>query len=266
MKFIDPKHNVAFQKIFGSSEHKNVLISFLNAVLGLEGEYQIEDVSIANSYQIPKIEGLKDTTLDVKATDVSGRSFIVEMQVRDQKNFKKRSLYYTSKAYVQQLGVRDQYHLLKPVIFIGILNFKIFADSEHYLSRHWIANRATGKQSLDDFEFNFIELPKFKKHESELEGVMDEWIYFLKKTPTLNMIPPDTSPIVAEAYHLANQHQWTERELEIYERTSHDYAEEEAIKEELRNQIEEARAQLEDKRVQLEEKQFNFNTFLIQCF
>ncbi|PCJ21559.1 MAG: hypothetical protein COB02_02885 [Candidatus Cloacimonadota bacterium] len=53
--------------------------SFLNSVLGLKGEKLINDVNLLNPYNIPKIEGLKQTTLDVRATDTTGKEFIVEM-------------------------------------------------------------------------------------------------------------------------------------------------------------------------------------------
>ena len=41
MKFADPKNDVAFRKIFGNEAKKVILISFLNSVLGLEGDRKI---------------------------------------------------------------------------------------------------------------------------------------------------------------------------------------------------------------------------------
>jgi len=214
MKFVDPKTDIAFKKIFGNEAHKFVLIEFLNEVLELE--FPIADVAISNTYQPPRLEGLKETTLDIKAEDASGRHFLVEMQVEKEIAFYKRALYYSSKAYSQQLSVGEKYHLLMPVIFLGILDFKVF-DHLNPISRHLILNAETKEHELKDLEFNFIELPKFTKQEAELVSAADKWIYFLKQANELDHIPDNTdTPALQQAYQIANQHQWTAQELDIY--------------------------------------------------
>ena len=215
MKFVDPKTDIAFKKIFGNEAHKNVLIEFLNEMLELE--YPIADVIITNSYQPPTIFGLKETALDIKATDTAGRQFIIEMQVEKELAFAKRALYYSSKAYSQQLKRAEQYHQLKPVIFLGILDFTLF-DHEQPLSRHLILNTQNMAHDLKDLEFNFIELPKFTLTESELETVTDKWIYFLQQAPNLDHIPTNSNtPALQQAYQIAEQHGWTAEELDAYE-------------------------------------------------
>ena len=215
MKFVDPKTDIAFKKIFGNEAHKNVLIEFLNEMLELE--YPIVDVTITNSYQPPDIFGLKETALDIKATDKAKRKFIIEMQVEKEAAFAKRAMYYSSKAYSQQLKVKEKYHQLKPVIFLGILNFSLF-EHEKPLSRHLILNTQNMEHDLKDLEFNFIELPKFTLQESELETVTDKWMYFLRQAPNLDHIPTNSNTeALQQAYQIAEQHTWTAEELEIYE-------------------------------------------------
>ena len=218
MKFADPKNDLAFKKIFGSSEHKNILISFLNSVLDFKNEKTIVDVELANPYQVPKIPELKETILDIHATNKSGEKFIVEMQRKDLGNFTKRSLYYTSKAYVEQLPRGNDYTSLKKVYFIGIVNFEIFS-SHNYISRHLIVNQENAKQDLDDFEFVFIELPKFKKDLEELETLLDKWIYFIKYASDLTLIPKEYETIeeFKEAFEIAKQTSWDSEELKVYE-------------------------------------------------
>lgn len=215
MKFVDPKTDIAFKKIFGNDAHKNILIEFLNEILELDSP--IEDVTISNSYQAPRLKGLKETTLDIKATDKLKREFIVEMQVEKETAFVKRAVYYSSKAYSQQLQKTEKYHLLKPVIFLGILDFTIF-DHASVLSRHLILNAETGQHDLKDLEFNFIELPKFTKSETELETTADKWIYFIQQADNLDHVPSSAdTPALQEAYDIAAQHHWTQEELDIYE-------------------------------------------------
>jgi predicted transposase/invertase (TIGR01784 family) len=183
----------------------------------LELEYPIADVSIANSYQPPTIFGLKETALDIKATDTLGRQFIIEMQVEKELAFAKRALYYSSKAYSQQLNRAEKYHQLKPVIFLGILDFTLF-EHEQPLSRHLILNTQNMAHDLKDLEFNFIELPKFTLTEAELETVTDKWIYFLQQAPNLDHIPTNSNTAaLQQAYQIAEQHGWTAEELDAYE-------------------------------------------------
>jgi predicted transposase/invertase (TIGR01784 family) len=215
MKFVDPKTDIAFKKIFGNDNHKGILIEFLNEILELDSP--IESVTINNAYQVPRLKGLKETTLDVKATDKLKREFIVEMQVEKETAFAKRAVYYSSKAYSSQLKKTEKYHLLKPVIFLGILDFVMF-EHENVISRHLILNKETGQHDLKDLEFNFIELKKFTKSESDLETVAEKWIYFLQHADDLDRIPENANtPALKDAYEVAAQHTWTAEELDIYE-------------------------------------------------
>ena len=218
MKFADPKNDLAFKKIFGDENHKHILISFLNSVLDFTSNQTIVDISLANPYQVPRIPELKETILDIKATNRDGEAFIVEMQKKDLGDFTKRSLYYTSKAYVSQLPKGQNYTLLKRVYFIGILNFNIF-DSKNYISRHLIINQETNKQDLEDFEFSFIELPKFKKELKELTTILDKWIYFIQNASNLSLVPEQYKDIkeFQEAFDIVTQTSWNTKELEVYE-------------------------------------------------
>ncbi|MDP2816373.1 MAG: Rpn family recombination-promoting nuclease/putative transposase, partial [Rectinemataceae bacterium] len=158
MRFVNPQNDIAFKKIFGNEHTKDVLIAFLNAVLDLDGLRAITSVTLLSPYEAPKIAELKQTIVDVKATDGCGKQFIVEMQVSGQPFIKKRFQYYTAKTYVNQIADGEDYPKLNQVIFIGILNFDEF-DGKAWLTRHLLLNSDTGKQELKDLEFNFIELP-----------------------------------------------------------------------------------------------------------
>jgi hypothetical protein len=81
MKFIDPRIDFAFKKIFGSEDTKEILISFLESLLDLKNEKRIKEITILDPYQLPKIKGLKTSVLDVKCKDHRGITYIVEMQI-----------------------------------------------------------------------------------------------------------------------------------------------------------------------------------------
>jgi predicted transposase/invertase (TIGR01784 family) len=218
MQFVDIKTDIAFKKVFGDEQHKEILIGFLNAVLDLQGQKRIRALSLKNPWQAPDLPMLKETILDIKAVDHRGISFIVEMQIKDSPYFDKRVLYYTAKAYTTQISKGDDYPKLNQVIFIGILNFNAF-ESAPYLSRHLILNKETLQQELRDFEFNFIELKKFNKPEEELQSIIDKWIYFIKNAGSLSVIPKSAEdiPELKQAYLQANMNTWSLEEREVYE-------------------------------------------------
>ncbi len=215
MIFADPKNDLAFKKIFGDNKKIQILISFLNSVLELPSP--IKSLKIASPYQVPKIKDLKNTSLDVKAVDKNGREFIVEMQVEGNDNFGKRATYYLAKSYAEQIKKAEDYIKLKPAYFVGILDFNLF-EGEKYLTRHIIINQETQRQDLKDFEFNFIELKKFKKNKKELVDVIDKWIFFIKNAENIEVIPNTiTEKEILEAFDSAKKVNWTKKELNTYD-------------------------------------------------
>ena len=218
MQFADPKNDVAFKKIFGDEQHKEILISFLNAILDFKEDKVIASLDIVSSSQVPKIEEMKLTILDIKAKNKAGEEFIVEMQKRDLYDFTKRSLYYTSKAYVEQLDISQNYNTLKKVYFIGILNFNMLENKE-YISRHLILNKDTLSHDLKDFEFTFIELNKFTKGLDDLETILDKWMFFLKNATTLDFIPKqyEEIPEFNEAFLIATRYKWNKEDMRVYD-------------------------------------------------
>ncbi|MBP6386264.1 MAG: Rpn family recombination-promoting nuclease/putative transposase [Pseudarcicella sp.] len=217
MKFVDIKNDVAFRKIFGNENRKEVLISFLNAVLSLEDNYKIVKVDILTPYQLPDLKGGKVTIVDVKAKDQNGKTYIVEMQVAEVDGFDKRVLYYASKSYSAQIERGDQYENLNPTYFIGILDFEV-TKNPSYINRHKIIDTETSENYLKDIEFNFIELPKFNKKENELKSIIDQWVYFLKNAENLDVIPENINDEGLKfAYEDADKHNWSKAELEAYD-------------------------------------------------
>jgi predicted transposase/invertase (TIGR01784 family) len=218
MKFADVKNDIAFRKIFGSENRSESLISFLNAILGFEGKDRIVSVTIVNPYQLPTLRGGKVSILDVRATDQNKRQFIVEMQVAEQDGFGKRVLYYLTKSYNSQIRSADQYRKLKPAFFIGILSNFSHTNNEYYISRSRIQDVDTGETTIKDVEFNFIELLKFNKTIDELENLTDKWIYFIKNAENLDVIPENVDDKgLLSAYQEANQHTWSQEELDAYD-------------------------------------------------
>jgi predicted transposase/invertase (TIGR01784 family) len=221
MQFADPRTDFAFKKIFGNEQAKEVLISFLNAVLALEGNRAIAEVTILNPYQAPRFSTLKHSYLDVKCRDHRGVEFVVEMQVSYTEGFEKRIQYNACKAYVGQIPSGTDYPKLNQVVAITIVDFIMFRDFEHYLSCHEFHETISNNCYLDDIRHYFIELPKFKKNAEEIETSIEKWCFFLKNAGSLDAIPEklDHEPF-RKAFAIANRANMTKEEWEAYDATA----------------------------------------------
>jgi predicted transposase/invertase (TIGR01784 family) len=220
MKFISPKVDYAFKKIFGSEQSKDILISFLNAII-YGGNKIIQSLTIVNPYNPGQSMSLKDTYLDVKAVLSNGSVVIIEMQIARVTAFSKRVVYNLSKAYSNQLGIGENYLTLNPVIAVTITDFVLFNASQDVINQ-FVFQEKNHKFEYPDPELQliFVELPKFHKSLSELTSLSDKWIYFLKEAAHLDNIP-DSLGEVAEievALNIANQAKMTSEELDIVER------------------------------------------------
>jgi predicted transposase/invertase (TIGR01784 family) len=215
MKFLDVKTDFVFKKVFGSEESKDLLLSFLNAVLYRDSPRQIADLTIVAPYSAPLLQGIKDTFVDVKARLDDGSQVIVEMQVLNHAGLEKRVLYNAAKHYAMQLQKGDDYSLLNPVVALTIVNFNLFdpdpvlseQKSAAYLSRFKLLETQTLSEYSGDIELVFIELPKFTVQEKSLADMQDRWIYFIKNAWLIETIPQELShnPALQKAFAIINE-------------------------------------------------------------
>jgi predicted transposase/invertase (TIGR01784 family) len=227
MHFVDPRNNFAFHKIFGNPKRPEVLPGFLNAVLS--PEFPIVKVTVQNPYQESRLVELKDTVVDVRATDSTGAEYIVEMQVERQQAWAQRALYYTSKAVVGQLQRGELYDKLRPAFFIGVLDFKLEPEKPDWpwFTRYKLREETTREGYPLDFQLNFIELPRFKKALEAVATDVEAWTWFFKNTADLEEAPEAllSRPGMKAAFAEANALGWTPLELDDYERVAHAIAE-----------------------------------------
>ena len=215
MRFIDPKIDFAFKKIFGSSDSKDILINFLNAVL-YEAQPLIEDLEIIDSQPENPTLGTQETRLDVKAAINGDRIALVEIQLISVPSFGNRVLYNAAKSYSQQLTGKDRYERLKTVISLKIADFEMFENQPEFMSRFVFQEKEQQFECPDtEIELVFIELPKFSKELAVLETTADQWIYFIKNTSTLETVPETLSavPEIQKAFRIAREDNFTQEEL-----------------------------------------------------
>ena len=129
-KYLNPRNDIAFKKIFGTEKNKDILIHFLNDVIEREDKKEITNVTLLNPMQHPEIIGKKQSVVDVLCEEKDGTQYIVEMQVAKVAGFEKRAQYYAAKAYASQPDSGDTYDHLKEVIFLA----KYLLNKEHRIS------------------------------------------------------------------------------------------------------------------------------------
>ncbi|MGB3267798.1 MAG: Rpn family recombination-promoting nuclease/putative transposase [Microcoleus sp.] len=214
MRFINPKIDFAFKKIFSFSDSKDILINFLNAIL-YEAHPVIEDLEIIKSQPGNKTFGV-DTQLDVKATINGDRIALIEIQLINVPSFGERVLYNAAKTYSLQLTGEERYERLKTVISLKIADFEMFENQPDFMTRFVFKEK---EQQFDypdtEIELVFIELPKFSKELAQLETTADQWIYFLKNTSNLDSVPETLKavPEIHKALIIASEENFNQKEL-----------------------------------------------------
>lgn len=220
-KFLDPKNDFAFKKIFGTEKNKDILIHFLNDMVTFKEKYPIQDVTFLKTVQDPETAAKKTSIVDILCRDEKGNQYIVEMQVVKEKGFEKRAQYYAAKAYVSQMVEKGKYEDLKEVIFLALTDFIMFPQTKEYKSEHVILDIETHNHHLRDFSFTFFELPKFTKNMNELTNVVEKWLYFFKHAEETSEKDLHTiighDDIIERAYEELNRFSWDEAEMNTYE-------------------------------------------------
>ena len=218
-RYLDPKADVVFKKIFG--DHPHLLKSFLNAVLPLATDNPIVELHYLPTEQIPHIPAFKRTIADVKCKDAKGRVFIVEMQIDWTESFKQRLLFGTSQAVVKQLEKGQAYQLLQPVYGLGIVADIYEKESPNWYHHYQLVKQGNqARDVIEHLQLVFIELPKFPVYSPEEKKLRLLWLRFLReineKTVTVSQELLDI-PEISEAVDLAEEAAYTQGELNAYE-------------------------------------------------
>ena len=222
-KFLSPKNDLAFKRIFGNKRNKDILIHFLNDIFSFKHN-QVIQVTFLKSNQDPEIVALRESIVDVLCENIIGDRFIVEMQVDKDPGFTKRAQYYAAKTYIEQRDKGIDYADLKQVTFLAITDFILFPTKKSYLCHHAMLDRESGEHALKDFSFSFLELPKFKKKKSELKTIVEKWAYFFKNAQNAqNTLEQDLPAIVGadyiiqRAFEELNRYAWSIEDLRNYD-------------------------------------------------
>lgn len=183
-KYINPYTDFGFKLLFGTAMNKELLISFLNALLFKEET--VKDVTYLNAEHLDTQEYDRRAVFDVYCENEKGEKFLVEMQRGEQQFFKDRSVYYATFPIREQSQRGKWDYELKAVYIIGILNFTFNdTDGDYFHHEVKLVDLYTHKVFYDKLTFIYLEMPKFNKKEDELESMFDKWLFVLRNLSSL---------------------------------------------------------------------------------
>ena len=171
-------NDLLFKFIFGRKENKAITLSFINAVLGLEGELAFVDLRFADREIDAEEESGKGSRLDPLCMTNDETQINIEVQVQNRQNMGQRSLYYWAKLYQSTLGRGENYENLRRTVAINLLGYEYLPLSGfHHMYGLY---DETGKHRLtEDIEIHFLELPKVTRQDIRSMRTLDKWMAFI---------------------------------------------------------------------------------------
>ena len=226
MERISPRVDLAFKKIFGVEENKDLLISLINSIVGAED--QVMEVTLLNPYNAKSFKTDKLSILDIKAKGTDGKRFNIEIQISDEADYDKRALYYWAKLYTDQLKEASDYSTLSKAIGIHILNFTSITETDKYHNIFHITEKDSGITYFKDLELHTIELRKFSSNSKEelsdivakVKNSLDIWVAFLTRNDLLNKdnLPEElNNSTLQKALNVLEVMNFSDEEREAYE-------------------------------------------------
>ena len=206
IELLDIKVDVVFKDFFGDKSDKEILESFINSVLGLKGDDQIEVEEFLDPRKMRIEVGRPSTFVDLSVKSKGGERYLIEMQTYNHEGFDKRLLYYLGKDYTEQLDYHQDYkneiqkrkklinyrdlpkvHIIALVDFHrcgqkknGILNDNKVVETYRFKPEFSSAN----EHLFDQWKATILDLKKFEeKPLEEYKTIKELWFYILKDAP-----------------------------------------------------------------------------------
>ena len=181
MPRIRPLNDYIFKKLFGEPETKENLKSLLNAILEKTVKH-IDDITIIKDKELTT-DIIKDKTgiIDVLAKLDNGTQINIEVQLTDQNNMDKRTLFYWARIYNRTIVKGEKYNELNKVITINILDFNYIKLDKYHTTFSIRENEHKDYKLTDVLEIHFIEMPKFKELEQkDYSDSLQRWLTALR--------------------------------------------------------------------------------------
>lgn len=181
MQRLKPLNDFIFKKLFGENEVKDNLIAFLNAVLDKKDKERLITLEIVENKELTRdLIDDKTSILDVRAKTEDGTQIDIEVQLTNQHNMDKRTLFYWGRIFNESISKGEDYKNLPKVITINILDFDYINLNKFHTKFHLWEDESKDYMLTDLVEIHFIEISKFNKLEYKnlKEDRLQRWLTF----------------------------------------------------------------------------------------
>ena len=163
-------------------KNERVLKGLVCSLLGITEEY-IQSLELKNPIQLGETVSDKDIILDIRILLNNNQSLDIEMQVANEVDWPKRSLFYLCQLFTS-LKKGQKYKDIIPALHIGILNFTLFPDAPEFYAKNLMMNTKTHKIFSSDFALNVLDLKSIHLATNEDKSCkLDYWAkLFVAKT------------------------------------------------------------------------------------
>lgn len=170
------KNDIMFKAFFSRKENEEFLKDFLETILqekikikGVIHDLRLEQLAREQKYGI----------LDLGVELEKGEFINVEIQLRNNKNIEERTTFYASKKIIEQLNIKEDYNILKPVIIIAILDYSFIDLPEYVTETVRVASKHREYELNNSVKFYYIELKKFREQNPDMTLPLNQWLSFL---------------------------------------------------------------------------------------
>ena len=219
MKYLDPKADLTFKKIFGN--HPKRLISLLNALLPLSEEEQIHEIKYLPTELVPENNSYRYAITNILCTDAKSNKFCVVIRIEWSDAFQQRVQFLASELYVNPAIKQVKYFAQYPTYSLNLINDIFAHDTPDFIHNYRIVHDKDSNKVIEGLHFTFIELPKFTPHSIADKRMMVLWLRFLTEiNSNTKEVPADllNDPEIGKAVEELEISGFTDAELWAYDK------------------------------------------------
>ncbi len=177
----DLLNDIMFKIVFATEGNEPLLCHLLNALLHYEGDKTIVELKVLNPFLTPGYPVDKLAILDIKATDLSGKRYSIEVQKAEHAGLAQRILYYLFRNFNEQFKRGMSYSDIKKTIGLWILNTSFNQKTRAYRKFSFLDNE-TYDPFADLAELHLVELLNYKKDFFTATTSFERWLDVFKNS------------------------------------------------------------------------------------
>ena len=221
MRKIKPLNDFVFKKVFGEKGNEDILLAFINAVLKRTNKDILVDLEIIDNKELTReLIGDRTGIIDVRAKTFNHEHIDIEVQLTDQGNMDKRTLFYWGKMYLENIKKGQDFKSLEKVITINILDFEFLGTESYQSSFHLWEDLEKDYMLTDVVEIHFLELPKFRRKNDKniKDNSIERWLTFLEKDISDNTLKEliELEPVIQKAENKIEYISSDTKAMELY--------------------------------------------------